>query len=71
MLAILPGVRWMDDNRSALLVNKTIARFMAKDIFHLFGYRSKRAGPKYYEMYNREAAARVADYTLQPWWKGK
>lgn len=68
LLAWLPGVSWLDDSKSALLVNKTIARFMAKDIFHLFGYRSVKAGGKYYKMYNREAAAKTEDYSLQPWW---
>ncbi|WP_420575327.1 succinylglutamate desuccinylase/aspartoacylase family protein [Ekhidna sp.] len=67
VLAFLPGVKWMDTSKSALLVNKRIARFFTKDVFHLFGYRSVKADKNHYCMYNREAAARTFDYVGQEW----
>ncbi|MEQ9468220.1 MAG: succinylglutamate desuccinylase/aspartoacylase family protein [Ekhidna sp.] len=67
MLAFLPGVKWIDEKKSILQVNKRIARFMAKDIFHLFGYRSVTVDKYHYQMYNREAAARNEEYIREPW----
>ena len=67
VLVWLPGVKWNDTSRSALLVNKQIARFFTKQIFHLFGYRSVKISQNKYLMYNREAAARNHDYIGQEW----
>ncbi len=69
LLIYLPGVKWIDKDRSGLIVNKQIARFLAKDIFHLFGYRHIYADRNHYKMFNREANARYADYEDQPWLK--
>ena len=35
----LPGVRRADGSRDAVIVNKRVARFFAKQLFHLLGYR--------------------------------
>lgn len=67
ILTWLPGVRWFDDKKSCLLVDKRIARFMARDLFHLFGYRSRESGEFHYKMYNREAKARFHDYQEEIW----
>lgn len=40
-LRLIPGVRQEHGNNFTLIVNPRIARFMAKDIFHLFGYRQQ------------------------------
>ena len=40
-LRLIPGVKQDPENRFILLVNPKIARFLAKDIFHLFGYRQQ------------------------------
>ena len=40
-LRMIPGVRKDPDNNYTLIVNPKIARFMAKEIFHLFGYRQQ------------------------------
>ncbi|GAB4243286.1 MAG: hypothetical protein Tsb0034_21040 [Ekhidna sp.] len=69
VLAYLPGVKWMDEHKSCLLVNRHIARFMAKDIFHLFGFRSVQVDDHVYKMYNREAAARIAMYEREYWFE--
>jgi hypothetical protein len=41
-LLCLPGVRRSTQQPDAIVVNKKIARFLAKDLFHLLGYRRKR-----------------------------
>lgn len=40
-LRIIPGVRIDQNSKYGLIVNPKIARFLAKDIFHLLGYRKK------------------------------
>ena len=40
-LRLIPGVKQDPLNEFILLVNPKIARFLAKDIFHLFGYRQQ------------------------------
>ena len=40
-LRLIPGVRQERGNNFTLIVNPKIARFMAKEIFHLFGYRQQ------------------------------
>lgn len=42
VLTLLPGVSRDPKERHTLIVNKRIARFLAIDIFHLLGYRSKQ-----------------------------
>ena len=49
LLRILPGVRKADKKSHTLVVDKRIAKFLATDIFHVLGYRRKRAhGHKLY-----------------------
>lgn len=40
-LRLLPGIRQYGTNRHVLVVNRRTARFLATEIFHLFGYRKK------------------------------
>ena len=40
-LRMIPGVRKDPENSFTLIVDPKIARFMAKEIFHLFGYRQQ------------------------------
>lgn len=40
-LRLIPGVNQDPENEFILLVDPKIARFLAKDIFHLFGYRQQ------------------------------
>ena len=67
ILPILPGVKWIDEQRETLLVDRRIARFMAKQLFHLLGYRSKRKDKSHYIMKNREAVARTEEYKEAIW----
>ena len=41
LLPISPGIKWASDKKDVLIVNLKLARFFSKQIFHLFGYRSK------------------------------
>ena len=41
-LTLLPGVSKSREHPDALIVNKQVARFLAKQIFHLLGYRRKQ-----------------------------
>ncbi|MEQ8909831.1 MAG: succinylglutamate desuccinylase/aspartoacylase family protein [Vicingaceae bacterium] len=67
LLAKLPGIKWYDSEKSALLVNHRIARFFTKQIFHLLGYRSKIKDQTHWLMYNREYAAKYKAYKSSPW----
>ncbi len=42
ILICLPGVSRSKDHPDALIVDKRVARFLAKQIFHLLGYRRKQ-----------------------------
>ena len=66
-LVWMPGVSWMDKSRSGILVNKKVARFFTRDIFHLFGYRSIQAEHNHYRMYNRESKAQYHMYLSAVW----
>lgn len=60
-LTVLPGVRRASDG-IGLEVNLHVARFLARDFFHLLGYRSKylKSGVMYTT--NRERVARNKEY---------
>jgi len=44
LLRLLPGVRRHPSRRELLAVNTRIARWLALETFHLFGYRKLRRG---------------------------
>ncbi len=64
---LLPGIRWEDEGKNALVVNKRVARFFAREIFHLFGYRNKVIDQDHIRMKNRETVARKEEYKSAPW----
>ncbi|WP_340202280.1 succinylglutamate desuccinylase/aspartoacylase family protein [Ascidiimonas sp. W6] len=68
MLPLLPGVRWQSQKKDTLLVNRKIARFFAKQFFHLMGYRSKTLNKNHLIVKNREAASRNMDYKEASWY---
>jgi len=41
LLRILPGINQDKNNKYTLIVNPRVAKFLATEIFHLFGYRKK------------------------------
>ncbi len=42
LLTLLPGISRSQQQPETLVVNKSIARFLAKELFHLLGYRRKK-----------------------------
>lgn len=68
LLVLLPGVRWESGKHDALMVDRKIARFFAKQFFHLLGYRSRRVNKTHLIMKNREAASREKEYYNAIWY---
>lgn len=67
LLVALPGIKWSDSGKENLLVNLKIARFYAKSIFHLLGYRNRKIGNTHILIQNRERKARNDMYCKEPW----
>ena len=61
-LVLLPGVSKHPNQENALIVDKRVARFYARDFFHLFGYRSKQLDEDHIVMRDRETASRYWEY---------
>lgn len=68
---LLPGVYWLSEEKDLMQVDLRIARFVARKIFHLFGYRSKQYDTNHLIIANREARSRTPDYKDQEWFKGR
>jgi len=66
ILRFLPGVS-MSDERDVLIVNRKVAKFFTKEIFHLMGYRKMSKTDKSYIMKNRESTSRVEEYRHMAW----
>ncbi|MCP4459525.1 MAG: aspartoacylase [Cytophagales bacterium] len=67
ILPLMPGIRWASGEKDTLIVNRKIARFFAKQFFHLLGYRSKKLDKTHWIMKNREAASRENEYEGAGW----
>lgn len=68
LLVVLPGVSWADKKKGVLQVNLAIARFFAKSLFHLLGYRHRQVTRKHLLLFNRERVAKTAMYKKEPWY---
>ncbi|GAA4280249.1 succinylglutamate desuccinylase/aspartoacylase family protein [Gaetbulibacter aestuarii] len=68
LLVILPGVSWANKKQGVLQVNLSIARFFAKSLFHLLGYRHRQVTRKRLLLYNRERVAKTAMYKKEQWY---
>jgi len=69
VLTFLPGISWYDKSKGILKANLKVTRFLAKSIFHLFGYRNKQIDKNYLLLYNRERVAKKAMYNNEKWYK--
>ncbi|AKA35457.1 succinylglutamate desuccinylase/aspartoacylase family protein [Flagellimonas lutaonensis] len=69
VLTLLPGINWASNDKVALMVNKKIARFMAKPIFHLLGYRARYIDQNHLIIKNRERNSKERDYIDAPWYR--
>lgn len=68
LLVALPGVRWLSGKKEGLLLNKKVARFYAKAIFHLFGYRARELGKDHLLLKNKERSSKHQEYYTSPWY---
>jgi predicted deacylase len=66
-MTILPGISWSGPSHTAMIVDRKIARFLTREIFHLMGYRVQKRGKGHFVMFNREARSRYAEYLGAPW----
>ncbi|HKK11527.1 MAG TPA: hypothetical protein VJ945_01765, partial [Flavobacteriaceae bacterium] len=69
LLILLPGISWSDSKKQSLLVNLKTARFMAKPIFHLLGYRNRQLDKTHLKLFNRERTAKTKMYKNETWYK--
>ncbi len=71
LLVLLPGITWEDKRKHVLQVNLKVAKFLAKPIFHLLGYRNKKIDATHVRLYNRERVAKKDMYKKEDWFKRK
>ncbi len=71
LLVMFPGITWEDKRKHVLRVNLKVARYMAKPIFHLLGFRNKRIDRTHVRLYNRERIAKRDMYKNEDWFKRK
>ena len=67
-LALMPGIKWATSKRDALYVNKRVARFFAKSIFHLLGYRAREMDENHLVLKSRERNSKSLDYKKEVWY---
>lgn len=67
-LTYLPGVSWENKKEGVLQVNLTVAKFLAKPLFHLLGYRNRQITNTYLRLNNRERVAKTKIYKEEPWY---
>ena len=67
LLIALTGITWFNNQKGVLYVNLKIARFMAKPIFHLLGYRNKQTDATHLKLYNRERVSKTQLYKNELW----
>ena len=69
ILVLLPGISWENSEKSALLINLNTARFLAKPIFHLLGYRSREVGRNFIKVTSRDRVSKMELYKELSWYK--
>ncbi len=61
-------VSWHNKSLGVLKANLLVTRFMAKSIFHLFGYRNKQLDKTHLLLYNRERVSKNEMYQNEQWY---
>ncbi len=67
-LAFLPGISWANKNEGILQVDLKVARYFAKPLFHLLGYRNRQITRTHIRLNNRERVAKTKIYRKAPWY---
>lgn len=68
LLVLLPGIGWASSKKDSLLVDRNVARFFAKSIFHLFGYRAREVDKDHFVLKNRERNSNAKQYKGSNWY---
>ncbi len=68
LLTVLPGISWHNKSLGVLKANLLVTRFMAKSIFHLFGYRNKKLDKTHLLLFNRERVSKNEMYQNEKWY---
>lgn len=68
ILVWLPGISWINKTEGILKVNLSTAKFLAKPLFHLLGYRNKQINSTHLSLNNRERVAKTKIYKKEPWY---
>ncbi|TAI47111.1 succinylglutamate desuccinylase/aspartoacylase domain-containing protein [Flagellimonas allohymeniacidonis] len=69
LLLLLPGISWASKTKDALSVNKKIARFFSKQLFHLLGYRIRNEKDNKFIVKKRERRTQQKLYSKEDWYK--
>jgi len=69
ILVLFPGLNWEDKRKHVLKVDLKIARYFAKQFFHLLGYRSRQIDRTHLKLYNRARNAKTDLYQKESWFK--
>lgn len=69
LLVVLPGVTWKDKQKGVLKVNLKVTKYLAKQLFHLLGYRNKQINGSHMFLFNRERASKKDMYKNLGWYK--
>ena len=67
IFTLMPGISWHNKEKGILKVNLKIAKYYAKSIFHLLGYRSKQADKTHLFVTNRERVSKTKSYSNETW----
>jgi len=62
LMTWLPGITWQNQERQTLLIDTRVARYLAKSLFHLLGYRVRNVGSNKLALKSREAASKDSEY---------
>jgi hypothetical protein len=68
LLVLLPGISWDNKKKEILRVDRRVAKYLAKQLFHLLGYRLKVLDGMVMRLYNRERATKKQAYKNAAWW---
>lgn len=69
LLVALPGITWEDKKEGVLKVNLKVTKYLAKQIFHLLGYRNKQVDATHVYLFNRERTSKTKAYKALRWYK--
>jgi succinylglutamate desuccinylase len=67
LFILMPGISWHTKEKGVLKVNLKVAKYYAKSIFHLLGYRSREIDQNQLFVTNREHVSKTKDYINEPW----